>query len=202
MTTKIRFAEPGDAAGVLAIYAPFCESSFVSFEDVAPTVAQMRERIAQIAEQYPWLVCDIDGEVAGYVYASRHRERAAYRWAVDVAVYVGEAYRRRRVGQALYSSLFGILRVQGYVNAYAGITLPNSGSIGLHETVGFRRVGVFPKVGFKVGQWRDVGWWGLSLRPADDVPDEPRPIGHDRDSDAVAAALTEGERLVRAGGNQ
>jgi L-amino acid N-acyltransferase YncA len=199
MTTKIRFAEPEDAAGVLAIYAPFCDASFVSFEDIAPTMAQMQERMAKISTQYPWLVCDIDGEVAGYVYASRHRERAAYRWAVDVAVYVGAAYRRRRVGQALYTSLFGILREQGYVNAYAGITLPNPASVGLHEAVGFRPLGVFPSVGFKVGQWRDVGWWWLGLMPAKKVPEEPRPIGHIQDGDAVAAALIEAERLIHVG---
>src|SRR5262245_54987932 len=143
MATKLRFANSDDAAGVLSIYAPFCESTVVSFEVVAPTESQMRQRIARISAEYPWLVCDIDGEVAGYAYASRHRERAAYRWGVDVAVYVGESYRRRNVGRALYASLIGILREQRFVRAYAGISLPNAASVGLHEAVGFKAVSVF-----------------------------------------------------------
>src|SRR5262245_36184380 len=136
MATTIRFATPNDAAGILAIYAPFCVSTYVSFEIVAPTEQQMRERMAIVMAEYPWLVCDADGEVGGYAYASRHRERAAYRWAVDVAVYVAEAHRRRNVGSALYASLFGILREQGFIKVYAGITLPNAASVGLHESVG------------------------------------------------------------------
>ena len=197
MAGKIRFATPEDAAGMSAIYAPYCESSYVSFEIVAPTVPQMRERIARILAEYPWLVCDVDGQLAGYVYASRHRERAAYRWAVDVAVYVAEEFHRRNVGRALYTSLLGILREQGYFKAYAGITLPNAGSVGLHEAVGFRLVGVFPGEGFKLGQWRDVGWWELSLRPQIANPPEPLMIGEIRGNEAVAAAMAEGERLVR-----
>jgi L-amino acid N-acyltransferase YncA len=200
MATRIRFATPDDAVGMLAIYAPFCESSYVSFEIAAPTETQMRERIARITGEYPWLVCEADSEVAGYAYASRHRERAAYRWAVDVAVYVAEAHRRRNVGRALYASLFGILRQQGYFKAYAGITLPNAASVGLHEALGFAQVGVFRGEGFKLGQWRDVGWWELNLRPRSDNPTEPRPIGSVRNDAVVAAALVEGEGLLRPGG--
>src|SRR5262245_21335161 len=137
MATKLRFATPDDAAGVLAIYAPYCESTFVSFEVVAPTESQMRERIARITAEYPWIVGENEGEVAGYAYGSRHRERAAYRWTVDVAVYVSQAHHRRNVGRALYAALLRMLREQGYVKAYAGITLPNAASVGLHEAVGF-----------------------------------------------------------------
>ncbi len=200
MACKIRFATPDDAAGILAIYAPYCESSYVSFEIVAPSEPQMRERIARIAAEYPWLVCDSDGQVAGYAYASRHRERAAYRWTVDVAVYVAEKHHRRNVGRALYASLLGILREQGFARAYAGITLPNPASVGLHEAVGFAQVGVFRGEGFKLGQWRDVGWWELSLRPLPADPPEPRTIGEVRDGAVVVAALAEGGRLVRPGG--
>src|SRR5262245_50466050 len=197
MATKIRFATPDDAAGVLAIYAPFCESTFVSFEIVAPSEAQMRDRITRITAEYPWLVCDADGEVAGYAYANRHRERAAYRWTVDVAVYVAEAHRRRNVGRALYAGLIRILREQGFVKAYAGITLPNAASVGLHEAVGFVPAGVFRGEGFKMGQWRDVGWWELSLRPQLANPPEPRAIAEVRDGTVVADALAEGERMLR-----
>jgi phosphinothricin acetyltransferase len=198
MAPLIRFALPCDAAGVLSIYAPFCESSHVSFEEVTPTVEQMHERITRVLTQYPWLVCESNGQLAGYVYASQHRERAAYRWAVDVAVYVAEGHRRRGVGRGLYTSLFSILREQGYHRVHAAITLPNEQSIGLHEAMGFRPIGVCPRVGHKLGRWLDVGWWQLSLQPERPEPAEPRAIGEIRHGDAVAAALAEGARLVKA----
>jgi L-amino acid N-acyltransferase YncA len=138
--------------------------------------------------------------VAGFAYASRHRERAAYRWAVDVAVYVAESHRRRNVGRALYAGLLGILREQGFVKAYAGITLPNAASVGLHEAVGFVPTGVFCGEGFKLGQWRDVGWWELGLCPQPADPPEPRAIGEVRESAVVAAALAEGARLLGPSG--
>src|SRR5438046_2283986 len=119
MTANIRVAQPADAAAILAIYAPYCESTCVSFEVVAPTVDEMRERIRNITAGYPWLVGEIDGQIAGYVYASRHRERAAYRWAVDVAVYIAAAQQRRGLGRNLYDTLFSILREQGFFKAVA-----------------------------------------------------------------------------------
>jgi phosphinothricin acetyltransferase len=88
------------------------------------------QRIRKTLAQYPWLVEERDGAVVGYAYAGQHRVRAAYQWAVDVAVYIDERHRRTGVGRALYTSLFGMLVKQGYYNAYAGITLPNPGSVG------------------------------------------------------------------------
>ncbi|MCI0334486.1 MAG: N-acetyltransferase family protein [Planctomycetes bacterium] len=202
MTVEIRVATPQDARGILAIYAPFCTSSHVSFEVVPPTEEQMRERVARITRKYPWLIGEVDGEVdgevGGYVYASQHRERAAYRWAVDVAVYVAESQQRRNLGRALYSTLFAILREQGYFQAYAGIALPNAGSVGLHEAVGFQPVTVFPNVGYKLGRWLDVGWWQLQLRSEIDNPPDPRPFREIRDEPVIAAAMRDGARLVRA----
>lgn len=200
MAATIRFATPDDAPAILTIYAPYCESTSISFEVVAPTEREMKERIARIAADYPWLVCAIDGQVAGYAYASRHRERAAYRWGVDVAVYVDKAHHRRNMGRALYTSLLGILRILQFVRAYAGVTLPNAASVGLHEAMGFTPVAVFRNEGFKLGKWRDVGWWELEL--CDDLPDrpeEPRVIGDICDSLAVAELLRAGERLLATG---
>jgi phosphinothricin acetyltransferase len=133
--------------------------------------------------------------VAGYVYACGHRERAAYRWAVEVTAYVAADYRRRGLGRALYTSLFSILRRQGYFKAFAGITLPNEPSVRLHETLGFEPIGVYRGVGYKLGRWLDVGWWQKSLQPERLDPPPPQPIGKLRESDAVAAALAEGRRL-------
>jgi L-amino acid N-acyltransferase YncA len=197
--STIRFAELRDAAAIQAIYAPFCEATTVSFEVRPPSVEEMAERIAQISQHYPWLVCERYGSVAGYVYACRHRERAAYRWAVDVTVYVAAEHQRLGIGRGLYTSLLAMLREQGYVKAYAGITLPNPGSIGVHEAVGFRPVAVYRQVGFKLGEWRDVGWWQKELQPPPEEPAEPVPIGALRHSAAIADAIAAGERLIRGG---
>ena len=118
-------------------------------------------------------MCDIHGEVAGYAYATKHRVRSAYRWSVDTSVYVADTHRKRGVGTGLYASLFAILSEQGYVNAYAGIALPNPGSVGLHESMGFEKLGVYRRVGYKLGQWHDVGWWQLALREHEQTPREP-----------------------------
>jgi L-amino acid N-acyltransferase YncA len=197
-TAQIRLATPHDASGILAIYAPYCESSCVSFEVVAPSIEQMQERISRISSADPWLVCEIDGQIAGYVYASRHRERAAYRWSVDVAVYVAPEHQRRGLGRALYETLFSILREQGYFKAFAGITLPNPASVGLHERLGFRQAAVFRGVGYKDGRWLDVGWWQVALQPERSNPPEPRPFSEIRDGQGVAAALTKGQQRLRA----
>jgi phosphinothricin acetyltransferase len=198
MPITIRFARPDDAPGILAIYAPYCVSSPISFELVAPTIEQMAERIRAITAQYPWIVCEIGGEIAGYVYASRIRERAAYQWAVEVAVYVATRHQRRGVAHALYKALFSILREQNYFKAYAGITLPNIGSVRLHEAVGFRSVGAFVGIGYKLGRWLDVGWWQLDLQPEFENPPEPRPINEIWQSERINQILGEAGKLVRA----
>jgi phosphinothricin acetyltransferase len=102
------------------------------------------------------------------------------------------------LGRALYSCLFTILREQGFFQAYAGITLPNPGSVGLHEAVGFRPIAVFPQVGYKMGRWLDVGWWQLQLQAASGEPTDPLSFGTIRDSAAVAEALEKGIRSFRS----
>jgi phosphinothricin acetyltransferase len=137
--------------------------------------------------------------VAGYVYASQHRERAAYRWAADAAVYIADAHQRRGLGRALYTSLFAVLREHGYFQAYAGLTLPNPGSVGLHEAVGFQPVAVFPHVGYKLGRWLDVGWWRLQLRPEIKEPADPTPFSKIRADSSIAAVLAAGTPNISFG---
>jgi phosphinothricin acetyltransferase len=141
MPSTIRLASDDDAPGIAGIYAPFCESTAVSFEYVPPSAVEIANRIRTITAQFPWLVLEDSGMVAGYAYASRHLERAAYGWSVDVAIYVSPMRHRCGVGRALYTTLFQLLRAQGYFKAYAGITLPNVASAGLHEALGFTLVG-------------------------------------------------------------
>lgn len=170
---EIRAATTADAPSIAAIYRPYVEDSVISFEEVAPDAAEIVRRMT--AGALPWLVAVRDGSVVGYAYAGAHRSRAAYRWGVDVSVYLADGERRRGTGRALYAQLLAVLRDLGYVRAYAGITLPNPASVGLHEAMGFTPVGVYHRVGFKRGAWHDVGWWQLSL--SDDIegpPSEPR----------------------------
>lgn len=199
MSATIRSAEPKDVAAIQAIYAPNVTNTAISFELVPPTVDELAARIARVSAQYPWLVCEMDGRVAGYVYACQHRERAAYRWAVDVTVYIDEVFRRRGIGRALYTSLLELLRLQGHTKAFAGITLPNPGSVGLHESVGFVPVAVYKAVGHKLGAWRDVGWWELNLRSVDGEPAEPLPIGELWGTAAARSALAKGEKCLQKG---
>ena len=163
MSRKIRLATTADAAAIARIYAPFCTNSAITFETEALSADQMAERLRKLGEKYPWLVMEVNGDVAGYAYAGPHHERAAYRWATNVSVYVDDQYRRSGIGRRLYESLFNVLRLQGFVQAIAGITLPNDPSVGLHESLGFKLVGVYRNIGHKMGSWRDVGWWQLTL---------------------------------------
>jgi L-amino acid N-acyltransferase YncA len=175
--TAIRDAEPDrDAAACAAIYAPHVEDGATSFEERAPDAEEVAGRIERVSASHPWLVAERGGEVLGYVYACPHRARPAYRWSVDVAVYIAAGERRRGHGRRLYEALFERLREGGFRMACAGITLPNEASVGLHESLGFRAVGVYREIGWKRGAWHDVGWWQLELAPPPaGAPPEPLP---------------------------
>jgi phosphinothricin acetyltransferase len=170
----VRLATPDDAAAVQAIYAPVVRETAISFEWDPPSIDEMRSRITTTLEGgLPWLVLARAGDVLGYAYAARHRSRRAYQWSVEVSVYVSSAARRGGVGRTLYGSLFRVLALQRYVNAYAGATLPNAGSVALHTAVGFREVGIYRRVGFKFGAWHDVIWWHRPLAEYTDAPEAP-----------------------------
>ena len=164
MTSGIRLARSDDAGQMLEIYAPFIRDNAVSFELDVPTPKEFASRIEQKLDTHPWLVCEVAGKVVGYAYASDHATRDAYQWSVDASLYIAEGYRRQGVGRALYTSLFACLRLQGYFNAYAGLTLPNQASVGLHEAMGFMYAGTFRGIGSKFGRWYDLGWWELALQ--------------------------------------
>ena len=186
----IRMASADDAEQIAAIYRPYVTDAVTSFEVDAPAASDMAARIQAVLVRAPWLVCtDAGGEVIGYAYASRHHERAAYQWSVDVAVYIHAAQHRRGVGRALYEKLFALLRLQGYFVAHDGITVPNAASIGLHESLGFVPVGVYPAVGWKFGAWRDVGWWRLPLQDLVSTPPPPLSVVEARALPAWAAVL-------------
>lgn len=174
----VRHADPvADAPACAGIYAPSVTTGVASLEERAPEPREFAGRIRHISRDFPWLVAAIDGRVVGYAYASRHHERAAYRWSADVTVYVSADHHRRGVARGLYGVLLALLDRQGFHMACAGITLPNTASVGLHESLGFKPVGVYRDIAYKHGAWRAVGWWQKRLRECVDgrPPAEPGP---------------------------
>ena len=177
MSRIIRAASGQDAPGILDIYNPCILDTFITFEETPLSLDQMSARITATMAQHPWLVCaDRNGTILGYAYATAHAVRASYRWSVDTAIYIHPNHHRRGIARSLYEGLFAVLRLQGYVNAFAGVALPNEGSVALHEALGFAPAGILPQAGFKLGRWIDVGWWRLGLMPAPGTPLEPVPF--------------------------
>ena len=173
MEKRIRSVDVADAPAIRRIYAPHVTGSVTSFETEPPDVETMEQRIRDLRDRYPWLVFEASGAVLGYAYASPHRARRAYQWCTEVSVYVDSVAQRCGAGRALYTALFAILRRQGYVNAYAGIALPNPRSVSLHQALGFTPVGVFNRIGYKFGQWHDVLWLQLQLLETSNPAPEP-----------------------------
>src|SRR5579863_684927 len=143
---------------LLDIYRPYVVETPVSFETSVPDVSQFAARIQKALAGWQWLVAEMDGKCVGYAYASSHRERAAYRWSIEVSAYVPPAFQRRGIGRLLYDDLLADAARKGFCNAYAGITMPNEASIALHRRAGFETIGVFRAVGRKFGRWHDVLW--------------------------------------------
>ena len=197
MPPVIRLVDSVDAEQVQAIYAPIVRDTAISFELEIPDVPEMRRRILSTLVSLPWLVCESDEGILGYAYAGPHRTRAAYQWSVEVSVYVHAEARQMGVGRALYRSLFDVLTLQGFRNAFAGITLPNPASVGLHESLAFRSIGVYRRVGYKFGRWHDVGWWQLQLGEHDGPPGPPAQLPDVAGSTAWNAVMDSGLSLLR-----
>ena len=169
----LRLAIPSDAEGILNIYAPYIESTSFTFETETPTVEEFAERISTYLLNWPWLVCEIDGIIAGYAYATRHRERTAYQWCTESSVYIHKDYQRAGIAKALYIALFEVLKKQEFRNVYAVINLPNEKSVAFHESCGFKYFATYEKVGYKLGKWKNVGWWRLIINEYGDEPEAP-----------------------------
>jgi len=169
----IRVATKGDATSMLEIYTPFILNSGITQEVEVPSVEEFQQRIISNLEERPWLVCEIDNELAGYAYAGKHRDRKGYQWCTEASVYISEKYHGLGIANALYAALFEILKLQGYVNAYAVITLPNDRSIAFHKKFGFEYLTTYKKIGYKLGQWHDVGWMQYEINPHKEDPSDP-----------------------------
>ena len=170
MNATIRLAKRSDVPGILEIYAPFILETSVTFEEIVPDEASFWERIQGIMAELPYLVCEIDGRIAGYAYATGYRSRASYRWSKEVTVYIHPDFHRRGVADALYTSLHEMAKYQGVANMLAIITMPNKPSVGFHEHFGYVKCGEFSKVGYKMNQWQNVGWFELFLQDENEAP--------------------------------
>lgn len=160
----LRSATRADAQAIAAIYNPHVTGTIVTFEEAPVGADEMARRIAEIGTRYPWVVCEVDGVVAGYAYGSSWKSRSAYRYAAETTVYVADGHLGTGVGRRLYGALLDQLRARGFHVALGCIALPNDASVALHERLGFQQVAEFPAVGWKLGRWIDVGYWQLRLR--------------------------------------
>lgn len=173
---KIRTATSEDGRAIARIYRPVVELTAISFELTPPSAGEIAERITRTTARFPWIVAERDGEILGYGYAGPHRTRPAYGWTAETSVYVAEGARRTGVGRRLCVELIEILSRQHVATVLAGITLPNDASVGLHQALGFVPAGVYRRVGFKFGEWHDVGWWQLPLHTDETNPGEIIPF--------------------------
>lgn len=169
----IRLAKPADADALLAIYAPYVINTAFTFETEAPSAENFAQRIISYQQDWPWLVYEINGVIAGYAYATKHRERAAYQWCVESSVYVHDDFQQKGIAKALYTTLFEILKYQGCRNVYAGITLPNDKSVSFHKNFGFSWLADYKNIGYKLNKWNTVSWWQLQLNEYSDNPVAP-----------------------------
>ena len=160
----IRKVQENDIPAIVEIYNPYITSTAVSFEEEPVTEPEMRRRIEEV-ETYalPWLCAEVDGSLAGYTYATRWRERAAYRFTAETTIYLADGFLGRGIGNQLYSALLEQVRAAGMHQVIAVIALPNPASVGLHEKLGYVKVAHFSQVGYKFERWLDVGYWQLAL---------------------------------------
>lgn len=195
MKYTLRLAKPDDAEKLLEIYAPFVISndralSDVSFEYEVPSIEEFTERIKNISADYPYIVCEYDGRLLGYVYAHPYIQRAAYQWGSEVTIYLAPEGQGRGLGKVMYAALEALLRLQGIVVTYACITASNEHSVKMHEACGYKIIGTFNNTGFKHGHWLDMVWMEKVIAEYPEQPELIRKIG-ELQPEAVAAVLKE-----------
>jgi phosphinothricin acetyltransferase len=159
----IRLVKPGDAAVIVNIYNYYIKNTVITFEEMPVSVNEMEARIRKIAAQYPWLVWEEAGDVAGYAYVNTWKDKSAYRLAAELSIYIKNGFRGKGMGRELLSRLLEEVRKTNIHVLVSGITLPNEASVALHEKFGFKETARFNEIGFKMDKWLDVGYWELIL---------------------------------------
>lgn len=174
--STLEFANTDDAVAILKIYDYYVKETIVTFECETPSISEFQDRILKIASFYPYLVCRDRGEIVGYSYAHRHKERAAYQWNAELSVYVDRRFQRCGIGKALYTALIGLLRLQNIQNVYGGVALPNPNSENLHGHLGFTKLGIYRETGYKFDAWHDVAWFEKAIGDHRNKPKAVVPI--------------------------
>lgn len=191
--TTIRLATPRDAGEMLEIYAPYVRETAVTFEYEVPSVDEFRGRVERTLPRYPWLAAEKDGRLLGYAYAGQYRSRAAFQWDAEGSIYLRPEAQGVGLAAPLYRGLIELVKAQGVRNFYGCITHPNPASEGLHRKLGFIDLAVFPRAGYKLGQWRDVLWNYLPLGGTEEPPTPFCPFG-EMEAEVIAAILQEANR--------
>jgi phosphinothricin acetyltransferase len=192
----IRLAKETDAESILEIYGPYIQNTSFTFETEVPSLDEFKKRIQSYLENWPWLVCEINKKVAGYAYASKHRERIAYQWCTECSVYVHDEFQRMGVAKALYTAIIDLVKLQGFRNLYAVINLPNEKSVLFHEQMGFQYFATYKNVGYKLGRWKNVGWWELQLNEYNPEPESPRKFS-ELEKEIAEGILKSAERFLK-----
>lgn len=160
----IRSAVTNDLEAITAIYNHYICNTVITFEEVEITPDQMAERINTItSSSLPWLVAELSGQIVGYAYAGKFHNRSAYRFTVEATIYLAHNISGKGIGTKLYTELLSILKQQNFHSVIGIIALPNQPSVALHEKFGFKKIGLFPEVGFKFNNWQNVGYWQVIL---------------------------------------
>lgn len=167
MSVVIRNAGIDDIEAILNIYAPYIKDTVVTFEYDIPSIEEFTERFLQITKKDPWIVCEIDNEIAGYAYNAPLFERTAFSWDTEFSVYINSKYHSMNIGSTLYKCLLDISSLQGYYNIYSLIESSNTASLNLHYKLGFKEITSMENIGFKHDGWRSLTWMLLSLHEYD-----------------------------------
>jgi L-amino acid N-acyltransferase YncA len=186
---NIRLVTETDVNGILEIYKPYVINTAITFEYEVPSPDEYLQRIKTNTTEYPWLVCLQDGKIVGYTYAGKHRYRKAYQWSPESTIYLDSEIHGRGIARILYETLFSILRLQGYFNVYAAAILENDRSVFFHRALGFEEIGIFKKVGYKLGNWHDTAWFQLTLAAHTDNPTNPKKINDVTETAAFKSIL-------------
>ena len=161
---QIRDARESDATAIAGIYNPFVESSIVTFEEQPVSPDEIARRIRNVQEaSLPWIVALAGERLVGYAYATPWRPRSAYRFSVELSIYISPDFFRRGIGSRLYAALIPALKRKGVRTLLGGVALPNPASVGMLERAGFEKVAHLREVGYKLGQWIDVAYWQRKL---------------------------------------
>jgi phosphinothricin acetyltransferase len=193
---EIRFVKENDAPAILEIYKPYVLHTAITFEYDVPAIDEYLEWIKVNTSEYPWLVCTLNEKIVGYAYASKFRYRTAYQWSPESTIYLSPDAQGKGIAGVLYRTLFSILELQGYFNVYAGVAIPNAKSEGLHLALGFKEIGVFENIGYKLGKWHNTRWFQLKLKEHTEQPESPLKVDSIKHRPELAQIIMEANRLL------